>query len=58
MTNMVKPGLRVQLEALVELTQYYFSSLSLSPLSRKKESSMTATFFQRDYIYIHSSSLA
>lgn len=30
MTNMVKLELRVQLEAPVELTQYYFSSLSLS----------------------------
>jgi hypothetical protein len=29
MTNMVKLVLRVQLEAPVELTQYYFSSLSL-----------------------------
>jgi DnaJ-class molecular chaperone len=33
-------------------TVLLFPSLSL------KESGMTATFFQRDYIYIHSSSLA
>jgi len=52
MTNMVKLGLRVQLEARVELIQYYFSTHSLSlSLSKKKILSVL-------YIYIQSSSLA
>jgi hypothetical protein len=53
MTNMVKLGLRVRLEARVELTQYYFSTLS-----KKRIWHDCATFFQHDYIFMHSSLLA
>lgn len=49
MTNMVKLGLRVRLEARVELTRYCFSTF----LKLKKKLALAATMFHYMSIYVY-----